>query len=106
MSLSERQVRRLMESDAYTNRNNKNYEKVNREVRQGFENLYPDDERNEEPSNYYVWRTQGDDRVRSKHAEREGEVFCWDEPPEGSRRKQPLLRLFASQEAKFCYLSK
>ena len=95
MSLSARQVRRLMESDAYTNRNNKNYEKVNREVRQGFENLYPDDERNEEPSNYYVWRTQGDDRVRSKHAEREG-----------SRSKQPMLRLFTSQEAKFCYLSK
>ena len=72
MALSEKEVRRLMESDAYSNRTNKNYEKVNREVKQGWENLYPDDDRNENPENYYVWRTKGDDRVRGKHAEREG----------------------------------
>ena len=30
----------------------------------------------------YIWRTQGDDRVRSEHAAREGEVFDFDDPPE------------------------
>jgi len=83
MALSEKEVRKLMESDAYINKNNKNHKKVNREVQQGWENLYPDDDRNENPSNYYVWRTKGDDRVRSTHAAREGEVFSWSEPPEG-----------------------
>ena len=57
----------------------------------GFGDLYPDDDRNEHPENYYVWRTMKDKKVRPKHAEREG-----------SRRKQPLLRLFTSQEVKFC----
>lgn len=31
----------------------------------------------------YVWRTRLDERVRDEHAEREGEVFSWDKPPEG-----------------------
>ena len=83
MALSEKEVRRLMNSDAYSNRTNKNYKKVNREVQQGWENLYPDDDRNENPENYYVWRTMQDEKVRPEHAEREGEVFCWDEEPEG-----------------------
>lgn len=30
----------------------------------------------------YQWSTSGDDRVRPDHAEREGEVFSWDDPPE------------------------
>jgi SPP1 gp7 family putative phage head morphogenesis protein len=29
----------------------------------------------------YVWRTVGDDRVRDSHAELEGEIFSWDDPP-------------------------
>lgn len=35
------------------------------------------------PQDYYIWRTKKDDRVRSKHAEREGEIFNWHIPPEG-----------------------
>ena len=35
------------------------------------------------PENYYIWRTVSDDRVRSSHEERDGEIFAWDEPPEG-----------------------
>jgi hypothetical protein len=31
----------------------------------------------------YIWRTVGDGKVRSSHAEREGEVFSWDNPPDG-----------------------
>jgi hypothetical protein len=31
----------------------------------------------------YIWRTQGDSKVRSSHAERDGKTFSWDEPPEG-----------------------
>ena len=31
----------------------------------------------------YVWRTAQDERVRPAHADREGQVFSWDDPPEG-----------------------
>lgn len=31
----------------------------------------------------YIWRTRGDGKVRSAHAERDGKVFSWDDPPEG-----------------------
>ncbi len=30
----------------------------------------------------YAWRTMNDERVRDEHAEREGEIFEWDDPPE------------------------
>ena len=31
----------------------------------------------------YIWRTSGDNKVRTAHAMREGKVFSWDNPPEG-----------------------
>ena len=31
----------------------------------------------------YIWRTRWDDKVRSEHARRDGEVFSWDNPPSG-----------------------
>lgn len=31
----------------------------------------------------YIWRTTGDGKVRSLHAERDGKTFSWDHPPEG-----------------------
>ncbi|MBD3661803.1 MAG: minor capsid protein, partial [Arenibacter algicola] len=31
----------------------------------------------------YIWRTRGDGKVRSSHADRDGKVFSWDDPPEG-----------------------
>jgi len=34
-------------------------------------------------SGKYIWRTRGDSKVRSEHAERDGKVFEWDNPPEG-----------------------
>lgn len=30
---------------------------------------------------YYVWRTQGDDKVRASHAVNNGKVFSWNNPP-------------------------
>lgn len=30
----------------------------------------------------YIWRTRGDNKVRSEHAERDGKVFEWNNPPE------------------------
>lgn len=30
----------------------------------------------------YIWSTSLDERVRPEHADREGEVFSWDDPPE------------------------
>jgi SPP1 gp7 family putative phage head morphogenesis protein len=29
----------------------------------------------------YIWRTAGDERVRTEHVERDGEVYSWDDPP-------------------------
>lgn len=40
------------------------------------------DDMNENPEDYYIWRTEKDDRVRGKHAEREGKIFNWHIPPE------------------------
>lgn len=31
----------------------------------------------------YRWRTARDERVRDQHADREGRVYSWDNPPEG-----------------------
>ena len=37
----------------------------------------------ERPTTHYIWRARGDGKVRSAHAEREGQVFSWNDPPEG-----------------------
>lgn len=39
--------------------------------------------KNTQPTTHYIWRTRRDGKVRSSHAEREGQVFSWDDPPEG-----------------------
>jgi Phage Mu protein F like protein len=36
----------------------------------------------ESPTTHYIWRTQGDDKVRSSHAANEGKIFAWDNPPD------------------------
>jgi SPP1 gp7 family putative phage head morphogenesis protein len=36
-----------------------------------------------EATGKYIWNTQGDDKVRDEHAAREGEMFDFDNPPEG-----------------------
>lgn len=82
-SLSEDEVKSLMRTEAYLYNYNPEHEKTQRTVRQGFENLYPDDDRNIHPENYYVWYTREDDKVRGSHAQRQGQVFNWDNPPEG-----------------------
>ncbi len=38
----------------------------------------------------YIWRTSRDERVRSKHLEREGRVFRWDDPPMGGHPGQAI----------------
>ncbi len=43
--------------------------------------LVEDMEKN--PNDYYIWRTRQDDKVRGKHAEREGKIFNKHIPPEG-----------------------
>ncbi len=30
---------------------------------------------------HYIWRTQGDGKVRPSHAANDGQVFAWDDPP-------------------------
>ena len=35
------------------------------------------------PNDYYIWRTRQDNKVRGKHAEREGKIFNKHIPPEG-----------------------
>lgn len=39
--------------------------------------------KNTKPATHYIWRTRRDGKVRSSHAEREGQIFSWDDPPEG-----------------------
>lgn len=39
----------------------------------------------------FVWRTVGDDRVRDEHADRDGEVYSYDDPPDGELPGEPIL---------------
>lgn len=32
---------------------------------------------------HYIWRTRNDRKVRSTHADREGQIFAWANPPQG-----------------------
>ena len=34
---------------------------------------------------HYIWRTQDDNKVRSRHAEFDDKIFSWDEPPAGGK---------------------
>jgi hypothetical protein len=36
----------------------------------------------ERPTTHYIWRTIGDDKVRSSHAANNGKIFVWSQPPE------------------------
>lgn len=38
----------------------------------------------------YTWRTAQDERVREEHADREGELFKWDDPPEDGHPGFPI----------------
>lgn len=38
----------------------------------------------------YEWITAGDERVRPKHEERDGEVFKWSKPPEDGHPGEPV----------------
>lgn len=83
MYYNEQDLREVIKSEAYRDKNHPEHDKAVRAVEQGYENLYPDDDRNSNPKNYYVWRTRQDGKARDSHAEREGKVFAWDNPPEG-----------------------
>lgn len=48
-----------------------------------YRNLSVVDTDKEEKKGEYIWRTQGDGKVRESHAARDGEVFSWDSPPDG-----------------------
>lgn len=38
----------------------------------------------------YIWRTSRDERVRTKHLDREGQTFDWDDPPDGGHPGQEV----------------
>lgn len=42
-----------------------------------------EDDMNNNPEDYYIWHTKGDDKVRSSHAARDGKIFNYNVPPEG-----------------------
>lgn len=47
----------------------------------------------EPETTYYVWSTQGDDKVRPWHAANEGRIFAWDNPPAtGNPGEEPGCR--------------
>lgn len=35
----------------------------------------------DQTTTHYIWRTQGDDKVRASHAANDGKIFAWDNPP-------------------------
>lgn len=39
----------------------------------------------------FVWRTMQDDKVRDEHVEREGEVYSYDDPPDGELPGDPPM---------------
>lgn len=92
--LSEDEVRELMKSEAYNNKYHPDYEKTQNKVRKAYEELYSEDDRNENPDNYYVWKAVGGGKTRSLHADRDGEVFCWDNPPEGGHPGEDYNSLY------------
>ena len=38
----------------------------------------------------FIWRTADDERVRQEHADREGQEYDWDSPPDGEIPGQPV----------------
>lgn len=36
----------------------------------------------ESPKGFYIWHTQGDDKVRSSHAANNGKIFAWNKKPD------------------------
>ena len=38
----------------------------------------------------FTWRTTGDEKVRDEHEEREGEVYSYDDPPDGELPGEPI----------------
>lgn len=116
-TLNEDEIKLLMSSNEYLNGGSSNRDEVANYVSQSWENLYPEDNRNTNPKNYYVWRCVGDDKTRTTHAERDGQVFSWDNPPEGGHPGEdyncrcwaegyepPLSRIHESQEDDYEYL--
>ena len=49
---------------------------------QSCQDQYPS-KKQQSKTGRYIWRTQGDKDVRSTHANREGQIFSWDNPPPG-----------------------
>jgi len=37
--------------------------------------------KDDRPTTHYIWRTQGDNKVRASHAANDGKIFAWDDPP-------------------------
>jgi hypothetical protein len=64
------------------------------------------DDIQQNPEDYYIWRTVGDDRVRSKHAEREGKIFNWHVPPEGARIKTTIAPVVFTASGEVLLISK
>ncbi len=45
--------------------------------------IQKEETRDKHTSPKYIWRTSGDGKVRSRHAKFDGQIFSWDNPPEG-----------------------
>ncbi len=117
-SMTEEEIKNLMKSDAYLNNNHPQHNETIKNVMQGWENLYPNDDRNSNPKDYYIWRTVGDNKTRAAHALRDGKVFCWKNPPTGGHPGQdyncrcradkyipPLSRMHESLKTDYAYLT-
>ena len=55
---------------------------------------------------YYIWRTRKDEKVRGKHAEREGKIFNWHVPPDGARIKTTVAPVVFTASGEVLLISK
>ena len=46
--------------------------------------------KDQDPQAQYIWHTRQDDKVRSSHAAREGQVFAWGSPPDDGHPGEPF----------------
>ena len=64
------------------------------------------DDMQKNPDDYYIWRTKKDDRVRGKHAEREGKIFNWHILPDGARIKTTVAPVVFTASGEVLLISK
>jgi len=56
-----------------------------KEIGLALKSKYTNHEKQEHITTHYIWRSQDDGKVRSRHAKFDDKIFAWDEAPEGGK---------------------